>query len=86
MKSTEDDIKVRKALAWTACHKLRKMWTSSLKRSIKVRLFIATVESVCLYNSKHMDINETDGKEAGWGAHPDVAHGNECVLEAAHDQ
>ena len=41
MKSTEDDIKVRKALAWTACHKLRKMWTSSLKRSIKVHLFIA---------------------------------------------
>ena len=36
MKSTEDDIKVRKALAWTACHKLRKVWTSSFKRSIKV--------------------------------------------------
>ena len=51
MKSTEDDIKVRKALAWTVCHKLRKVWTSSLKRSIKVGLFIATVESVLLYNS-----------------------------------
>ena len=51
MKSTEDDIKVRKALARTACHKLRKVWASSLKRSIKVRLFIATVESVSLYNS-----------------------------------
>ena len=51
MKSTEYDINVRKALAWTACHKLRKVWTSSLKTSIKVRLFIATVESVLLYNS-----------------------------------
>lgn len=50
MKSTEDDIKVRKALAWTACHKLRKVWSSSLKKSLKVRLFIATVESVLLYN------------------------------------
>ena len=50
MKSSEDDIKVRKALAWVACNKLRKVWTSSLKRSIKVRLFIATVESVLLYN------------------------------------
>ena len=50
MKSTEDDIKVRKALAWSACHKLSKVWTSSLKRPIKVRLFIATVESVLLYN------------------------------------
>ena len=51
MKSTEDDIKVRKALAWSACNKLRKVWTSSLKRRIKLRLFIATVESVLLYNS-----------------------------------
>ena len=25
MKSTEDDIKVRKALAWSACNKLRKV-------------------------------------------------------------
>ena len=25
-----------------------------------------------------MDINETDGKEAGWGVHPDVAHGKEA--------
>ena len=33
-----------------------------------------------------MDINETDGKQAGWGVLPDVVHGNECVLEAAHDQ
>ena len=51
MKSTEDNIKVRKALAWTVCPKLRKVWTSSLKRSIKVCLFIGTVESVLLYNS-----------------------------------
>ena len=51
MRSTEDDMKVRKALAWTVCHKLRKVWTSSIKRSIKVGLFIATVKSVLLYNS-----------------------------------
>ena len=50
MKSSEDDIKVRKALAWVACNKLRKVWSSSLKRSIKVRLFVATVESILLYN------------------------------------
>ena len=24
-----------------------------------------------------MDINETDGKEAGWGVHLDVVHGND---------
>lgn len=51
MKSSDNDIKVRKALAWVACHKLRSVWTSSLKKSIKIRLFLSTVESVLLYNS-----------------------------------
>ena len=50
MESTEHDVNVRKALAWSACHKLSKIWKSSLKKSIKVRLFLATVESVLLYN------------------------------------
>ena len=51
MKSTEDDIKYRKALAWSACHKLRTIWSSSMNNSIKIRLFISTVESVLLYGS-----------------------------------
>ena len=46
MMSTEKDFEIRKALAWTACHKLKKIWTSNLSRKLKVRLFLATVESV----------------------------------------
>ena len=49
MESTEKDFEVRKALAWSSCHKLKKIWNSSLSRNIKVRLFVATVESVLLY-------------------------------------
>ena len=44
MKDTETDIKVRKALAWNACHKLRKIWKSQ-------RQLTSTVESVLLYGS-----------------------------------
>ena len=44
-------VKVRKALAWDSCHKLNRVWSSPLKRNIKVRLFLATVESVLLYGS-----------------------------------
>ncbi|XP_029648391.1 uncharacterized protein LOC115222343 [Octopus sinensis] len=44
--NTEKDIVARKALAWRACHKLRKVWSSKLARKLKVRLFLATVESV----------------------------------------
>ena len=48
MRSSEQGIKVRKALAWEACHKLNRVWSSPLKRNIKVRLFL---ESVLLYGS-----------------------------------
>ena len=48
MESSEKDINVRKALAWQTCHKLSKIWKSTLNKSIKIRLFIATVESVLL--------------------------------------
>ena len=51
MESSEKDIQHRKALAWTACHKLKSIWSSSLKKEIKIRLFLCTVESVLLYNS-----------------------------------
>ena len=51
--STVKDNSGRKALAWTACHKLRKVWTSRLRRQIKERLFIiATFEYVLLYGQK----------------------------------
>ena len=49
MISSEQDLKVRKALAWDACHKLNGVWSLSLKTNIKVRLFLATVESALLY-------------------------------------
>ena len=39
-------------LAWVACHNLRSIWSSSLKKSIKIHLSLCTVESVLLYNSE----------------------------------
>ena len=49
MKSTERDVKLRKAAAWRACSKLKKIWKSTLTKSFKLRIFAATVESVLLY-------------------------------------
>ena len=51
LRSSEKDIKTRKAQAWTACHKLRKIWTSKLSRAKKISVFRATVESILLYGS-----------------------------------
>ena len=58
MESSEKDFEIRKALAWSSCHKLKKIWNSSLSRTIKVRLFIATVESVLLYGSEAWTITK----------------------------
>ena len=52
MKNSEVDFEIRKALAWTACHKLKTIWKSNIKRRIKERLFLATVESVLLYGAE----------------------------------
>ena len=50
--STESDIRARKASAWRACNKLKKIWKSALSRSFKIRLFQAVVESVLVYGSE----------------------------------
>ena len=56
-------MKIRKALAWSACHKLTKFWQSKLPRRIKVRLFTATVESVLHYGSETWTLTQTLEKE-----------------------
>ena len=56
MESSEKDINIRKSMVWSACHKLRKIWSSKLPRKLKVRLFIATVESVLLYGAETLTL------------------------------
>ena len=65
--SSMKDFLVRKALAWSACHKLRKIWSSNLKRKIKVRLFVATVESVLLYGAETWTLTESMRKQLDGG-------------------
>ena len=57
VRSTEQDIRVRKALAWKACNKLSKIWKSTLSRDLKVKLFQATVECVLLYGCESWTIS-----------------------------
>ena len=62
VKNTENDIRVRKAMAWQACNKLCNIWKSKLSRKIKIKLFQATVESVLLYGSETWTITNKIGK------------------------
>ncbi|XP_038062571.1 uncharacterized protein LOC119733059 [Patiria miniata] len=52
MQSTEKDIKVRKALAWKALLDLKKIWTSSLPKKLKLWYFQAAIETILLYGSE----------------------------------
>ena len=59
MMSTEKDFEIRKALAWSACHKMKTIWQSNMGRKLKTRLFKATVESVLLYGCESWTVNTT---------------------------
>ena len=63
MESSEKDFSIQKAMAWSACHKMRKIWSSNLSRKIKVRLFLATVESVLLYGADTWTITKNFEKK-----------------------
>ena len=57
--STEQDLKVRKALAWKALNGMASVWNSNLPRQTKLSFFYATVESVLLYGSECWTLKPT---------------------------
>lgn len=57
--TTEHDFLVRKAKAWAACHKMKKIWKSNLRKDLKIRLFQATVESILLYGTETWTMTKT---------------------------
>ena len=62
VKSTEQEVETRKAMAWKACNNLSKIWKSNLSKNIKIKLFQATVESVLLYGSETWTVTKKIGK------------------------
>ena len=65
VKSTEQDVKSRKPMAWKVCHNLSKIWKSNLSKNIKIKLFQVTVESVLLYGSQTWTVPKKIGKALG---------------------
>ena len=52
IRNTEEDVVDRGRKAWAACHNLKLIWKSDLRKDLKIRLFTATAESVLLYGSQ----------------------------------
>ena len=55
--SSEKDFRTRKALAWSACNKLEKIWISNLPKYLKLDLFHSTVEPILMYGSETWTLN-----------------------------
>ena len=54
------DFKIRKDLAWIAIKKLYRVWGSSvITREVKINLFLATIESILLYNATTWTMTQT---------------------------
>lgn len=51
--STEQNLTVRKALAWGTLNGMSSVWNYNLPRQIKLSFFYATVKSVLLYGSEY---------------------------------
>ncbi|KAL5270988.1 hypothetical protein ACHWQZ_G001587 [Mnemiopsis leidyi] len=55
---SKQDFNTRKGMAWTACMKLQKVWTSGISEHLKVKFFKACVEPVLLYGSETWTLNK----------------------------
>ena len=59
MANSLKDFEVRKEIAWKACHKLKQIWKSTIKRKLKILIFRATIETILLYGSETWTITKT---------------------------
>ena len=54
---SEKDFQIRKALAWSACNKMDRIWKSTLPNRLKINFFRATVEPILLYGAETWTMN-----------------------------
>lgn len=85
---SKKDFNTRKGMAWSACIKLQKVWTSGISDRLKVKFFRACVEPVLLYGSETWTMNKQfqkrlDGcytrllmkaKNINWKQHPTLQY------------
>ena len=60
--STQKDIRIRRARAWSALHSMNKVWKSGMSDNLKRRLFVTTVESVLVYGCEAWTLTVKDKK------------------------
>ena len=59
---SKKDFKTRKAMAWSVCNKLDKIWRSNLDNNTKVYLFQTIIEPILLYGSETWTLSAKEHK------------------------
>ena len=59
MQISEKDFNIRKALAWSAAIKMKKLCKSSIRDSLTVRIFRATIETIYTYGAETWTTTKT---------------------------
>ena len=80
MASSQQYFEIRKALSWSAIHKMKTIWCSKMENSLKIRTFKATIEPILLYGSECWTIDSTIRKQIdvvipGYLELPQIYHG-----------
>ena len=52
MQSTEKDFNIRKSLVWSAAYKMNKLWKSSFRNSLKVRIVRYMIRTIYTYGDE----------------------------------
>ena len=53
---------IRKAQAWRALNGMTKIWKSNMSKDLKIRFFIATIESILLYGCESWALSKAQEK------------------------
>ena len=62
--SSEKDYKIRKALTWSACNKLHRIWSSRfLTNKLKVKVLKTCIEPILLYGSETWTLTKKQEKQ-----------------------
>ena len=63
MASSQNDFEIRKVVTWSAIHictyKIKSIWNSKMKNSLKISYFKATIEPILLYGSEFWTLDST---------------------------
>ena len=60
--NSEKDISIRKAQAWRAFNGMTKIWKSNMSKDLKIRFFIAAIESILLYGCESWALSKAQEK------------------------